>query len=326
MKLSSDTERDMAYDQLAHYFDKKMLMLEQEKRQVKREIHQEHANTWEVEQHKATRLEWDLSDPDMLKKDLPGRIADADHRLGVSAAQIFAGEDLKAGERKKLQLAQQRYWCEQQGAESQARKDFDARTEANYQSLKRAQNEHETNVAIAEADARKNLARQIAADNLQTAYEKGMNKQNDSHNTQSTNSSEQFYTFNSAFMSEDPSTAQSYAAGHRKRMDHYKGMSDNEKQNVLNFQAMQRDELAQKRADEADEETAYAQYQENVRRQLNQTHSKMEEFKQKQREAVASHRNAQHDEKKNRDNHLQHTVYTNVPSEDYFGQFGRCHR
>merc|ERR1719392_399529 len=44
-------------------------------------------------QRKQFRREYDLSNPDSLKNDLPVRIDDSDPRLGVSSCQIFHGED-----------------------------------------------------------------------------------------------------------------------------------------------------------------------------------------------------------------------------------------
>jgi len=326
MMLSKESNRDLAYDQLAHYFDNKMLHLEQEKRDLKRGINKDHVDYWMEQQTKPTRREWDLSDPDMLKKDLPGRVGDYDHRLGISAAQTFVGEDLQAGGRKKLQCAQQRSWCEQQVFERQARDAAETEDKLNHEALMKAQLDHLENVATLEAGSRRALARQIAIDNLNTANMKGQKAYFDKESEQGANHAEQFNTFNSAFMTEHPSTAQSTLSGSRKRMDHYKGMSGVEKDNVLEFQAMQRNELAAKREAEKNEEIAYVQYSENVRRQLCATHSKVEDFKSAQRMAVAQQLQQMKAEKEMRDTHLNKTVYTNDPSEDYFGQFGRSHR
>lgn len=52
--------------------------------------------------------EWDLNDPDALKKDKPARISDDDPRCGVSSLQKLVGEDLNEKARKKLQEEQMR--------------------------------------------------------------------------------------------------------------------------------------------------------------------------------------------------------------------------
>ena len=55
-----------------------------------------------------TRKEWDLNDPDALKKDKPARVSDDDPRCGLSSLQKFVGEDLNGKARNKLQQEQAR--------------------------------------------------------------------------------------------------------------------------------------------------------------------------------------------------------------------------
>lgn len=72
------------------------------------------------QQKKEQRREYDLSDPNATRNSLPARVGDADARIGVSSAQVFEGEDLRAGERRRVQAAQQRAWCDAQQAERDA--------------------------------------------------------------------------------------------------------------------------------------------------------------------------------------------------------------
>uniref|UniRef100_A0A0D9QZ54 RIB43A domain with coiled-coils 2 n=1 Tax=Chlorocebus sabaeus TaxID=60711 RepID=A0A0D9QZ54_CHLSB len=64
-----------------------------------------------------TRREFDLSDPLALKKDLPARQSDNDIRNTISGMQKFMGEDLNFHERKKFQEEQNREWSLQQQRE-----------------------------------------------------------------------------------------------------------------------------------------------------------------------------------------------------------------
>ena len=59
-------------------------------------------------QAKEDTREFDLNDPDFLKKDKPARISDDDPRCGISSLQKFMGEDLNGKERKKVQQEQVR--------------------------------------------------------------------------------------------------------------------------------------------------------------------------------------------------------------------------
>ncbi|XP_004676456.2 PREDICTED: RIB43A-like with coiled-coils protein 2 [Condylura cristata] len=71
-------------------------------------------------QRPETRREFDLSDPLALKKDLPARQSDNDVRNTVSGMQKFMGEDLNFPERKRLQEEQNREWSLQQQREREA--------------------------------------------------------------------------------------------------------------------------------------------------------------------------------------------------------------
>lgn len=62
-----------------------------------------------LHQQADSRREFDLNDPDALKKDKPARVSDDDPRCGVSSLQKFVGEDLNGKARQKLQQEQARY-------------------------------------------------------------------------------------------------------------------------------------------------------------------------------------------------------------------------
>jgi len=67
-----------------------------------------------LHQQPSSRREWDLYDPDALKKDRPARVSDDDPRCGISSLQKFDGEDLNSKARGKFMEEQRRLWAEQQ--------------------------------------------------------------------------------------------------------------------------------------------------------------------------------------------------------------------
>ena len=58
--------------------------------------------------------EWDLNDPEYLKKDKPARVSDDDPRCGPASLQKFQGEDLNSRARAKYQKEQLREWSRMQ--------------------------------------------------------------------------------------------------------------------------------------------------------------------------------------------------------------------
>ena len=67
-----------------------------------------------LHQQPDSRREFDLYDPDYLKKDKPARVSDDDPRCGISSLQKFEGEDLNSKARRQFQSEQAREWAEQQ--------------------------------------------------------------------------------------------------------------------------------------------------------------------------------------------------------------------
>lgn len=60
------------------------------------------------------RKEFPISDPNLLKKELPARISDDDDRLGVSSLQIFTGEDIHHEQKQKAKKQLQKDWLLEQ--------------------------------------------------------------------------------------------------------------------------------------------------------------------------------------------------------------------
>lgn len=89
------------------------LLEERQKNEVKdmnRALTEFHKNFQKPE----TRREFDLNDPQALKKDRPARVSDSDPRCTISGMQKFMGEDLNYDQRMKFQKEQLREWSLQQ--------------------------------------------------------------------------------------------------------------------------------------------------------------------------------------------------------------------
>lgn len=94
--------------------DKMMCMLEEQQKRNIRNINKAVSDFQKNFQKPETRREFDLSDPQALKKDRPARLSDNDPRCTVSGLQKFMGEDLNYAQRTKFQKEQLREWSLQQ--------------------------------------------------------------------------------------------------------------------------------------------------------------------------------------------------------------------
>jgi hypothetical protein len=115
-----------------------------------------------LHQQPDSRREFDLYDPDYLKKDKPARVSDDDPRCGLASLQKFEGEDLNGKARKAYQAEQTREWAEQQMREKdQANKNQKA-ADRLYELKMRELDQRAMDLANAEDACRKAIDRATA--------------------------------------------------------------------------------------------------------------------------------------------------------------------
>jgi len=303
--------------------DHKLQHLEQEKRAIGKDIIEDLKQTWRTSQAKEKRLEWYLNNPDALKHELPGRLGDDDPRLGPSSLQKFAGEDLDAGVRKKMQLEQQCSWLEQQLGEKHARAGAEADVDQAWTSLVSAQVEHMKRVADAQSQARKENTMHNLKCNDAVLMQTMDRKQREEAELAEANQTDQFNTYNSKLLVECPSTALHATNPNRRRMDHYKGMTPEETQATIGFWPHQHAEREAKKEAEKQDDIAYAQYTATIRKELGRKAAEIEAFRADQRKAVQHTLLKQRTEKAERDKTGKGSL---APSQKFFDQFGTSHR
>jgi len=215
-------------------------------------------------QRKQFRREFDLSNPDNLKNDLPVRIGDEDPRLGVSSVQVFHGEDPDYGDRVSLQRKQQRDWCVAQMNEKIESKDqakvsdrvFAARQQ---EYLSRA-------VELDSIQSRQGKEKRLVSDEFNHAMV--VQKKEEERQKLLQEASEEIEelrcNLDSALLSElHPPSA---LGPHRKRADHYKGMSGDEVVSIYMEQERQRKEKMNISGTLKREDMDWAQYEDACRR------------------------------------------------------------
>eukprot|EP00959_Pyramimonas_sp_CCMP1952_P010356 216996-Pyramimonas_sp.AAC.1 len=137
------------------------------------------------------------------------------------------------------------------------------------------------------------------------------------------NQTDQFNTYNSQLLNECPSTALHATNPNRRRMDHYKGMVPEEKQQVIDCWPTQRAEREAKKEAEKQEEIEFAQYQKAIRKELGRQMTEIEAFRAEQRKGVQQTLLKQRTEKAEREKFNNASL---VPTQKFFEQFGTSHR
>lgn len=94
--------------------DKIVCLLDKRKEFDERELNRAMNEFRALHQQPDGRREWDLQDPEALKKDKPARVSDDDPRCGPASLQKFDGEDMNYKARQKYQQEQLREWYLQQ--------------------------------------------------------------------------------------------------------------------------------------------------------------------------------------------------------------------
>ncbi|KAL1247446.1 hypothetical protein QQF64_022822 [Cirrhinus molitorella] len=265
-------------------------------------------------QQPASRREFDLNDPELLKK-----------QEGVRILPGLPGEDLTQKDRLRKQQEQLRAWTLQQQDElERAKQELQQEMHQYDQSrlaldnraleLQKMEEQSKKAAAIATKDFNLALAAEITRRCLQEHDEEEENNQTDILNQ-----------LNGDLLMENPEQNISVLGPSRLRRDYYKGMSPKELQEYTQYQLQQAEDrkrtLMEQREKELQEhqermtsaraalllERQQARINKELRRALDNTNAQLAQA---------------HDAKKK---HLQN-VYTNIPDERYFSQFNTSSR
>lgn len=236
----------------------------------------------------------------------------------------FDGQDTDFQNRKKMQQMQMRDWLAQQSENLRQKENRAAQDQADYDALEAKMNEAKGQLEDAQSRSRTQELRQTVLTNKQLAAEKKLREQQEKDRNQRQNDLEVANTLSSAFMTED--VGQRVMGGSRgcttALQYHYKGMTTDQRQHILDVQAHQIAELQARRDAEREDAQRYHDEQETIRRDLLKRERARDLQKQEERLALGVTRSAQKHDAALRSNVLNNVTYQNPVSEEFFGQFG----
>lgn len=279
-----------------------------------------------LHQQPDSRREFDLYDPDYLKKDKPARVSDDDPRCGISSIQKFEGEDLNSKARNKYQQEQLREWSlEQQREREQARinqqqadrlyelkmKELDARA----MDLQKAEEECRRNINLATTDYNNALARERAEkERLQRQQEL------DDNMTEIAN-----HVFGDV-LTENPAVAQSAFGPHRVITDRWKGMSPQQLEDIRKQQENQRLEKERLAQEQKLRDLEHDRQRLANARAAMLLEREMERKREELNRRLADENRRLAQEQTSHKDFLDKEVYTNPPTAAYFMQFNTSTR
>ncbi|XP_058060489.1 RIB43A-like with coiled-coils protein 2 [Anopheles bellator] len=304
-----------------------VLLLKQREQRQERVRQEDELNRFRAtHQRPEQSRDFDLFDPDALKKALPARTGDNDPRLSVSGAQLFDGEDLQERHRRKVQCEQQRSWLEQQIREKR-QAEIDRRAAERFlEEALMARETHLHQLTSQERYAREKIHDAVNEFNRRLTHEQEQQRRCKEREEQEDNLAEIYNNLTSDILTENPDAAKSSFGPNRVITAQYKGMSPEEIDQIRRTQEQQLEALERKRQEEANTRHAWDQlaidFDKAVVTKENELtrrrHALAEQIRHENRLlALEQHRKIEH---------LDKVIYQNRPTQAYFDQFNTCTR
>ncbi|XP_068046550.1 RIB43A-like with coiled-coils protein 2 [Anomalospiza imberbis] len=306
--------------------DKLMCLLEERQKNEIKDMNKALTEFQKNFQRPETRREFDLNDPQALKKDRPARVSDDDPRCSISGMQKFMGEDLNYDQRMKFQKEQLREWSLQQQkdwknalADQKLADDlFDKfRIELDRKIMEEQRKEEESRCAV--CTAIKNFNRIQAAElDHKKELEKAQKIKDDMD--------EITCLLQGDFLSENPDQAIGPWGKHNMLVNRWKGMNQEQLMAIREFQKEQALEKQRVREQERRRDAEWdRQRLQAARAQLLwERHQQRQNQVQRRDLDVVNAELSQ--EQKAKNIYLKEQEYSNIPMDEFYAQFNTTTR
>ncbi|KAJ3217762.1 Protein Tax-1 [Dinochytrium kinnereticum] len=289
-----ERQRDMAFDRSMKYTNDILTMMDEHVNRTRRE-HLANMNQFRKESQRPEQgRDFDLYDPQAQLKDKPARVGNDDPRCGISGMQKFEGEDLGSDGRARLQKEQIRAWTEQQIYEKEMRRNMETQEERNYEAYERLVTDKVSMLQQAVEQARADQARADKEMNERLAEMKRRKEMEDKEKETEMNTREILNHVYGEFLTERPDVFNIHG-GHKKER--------------------QREEEARWALQESANHRASLLLDREKQRRSRELAIQIR--KQNEMKAV---------EDRQRKYYIDKVLYTNPPSDEYFGQFNTTSR
>merc|ERR1712226_768851 len=271
-----------------------------------------------MHQQPNTRREFDLYDPDSLKKDKPARVHDDDPRCTLSSMQKFEGEDLNNPARKKLQQEQMREWAKQQAEERQKAEDKKRRADTLYDKKQIELDNRAMELQKAETACRRAITTAQANYNKALSDEVNNQKELDKRRETDDKLTEIANHVHGDFLTENPNISTSAFGPHRVIPDRWKGMLPDQIAEIRKTQKVQEDERKER-------EEWEKQANQNARAGMVLEREQGRQIRNRNKEVAKENLNLAFEQKAHKE-FLDKQVYINPPTAAYFQQFNTITR
>ncbi|XP_055613285.1 RIB43A-like with coiled-coils protein 2 [Uranotaenia lowii] len=303
-----------------------LYMKNQEQQRLRSQIQDEINQFRKLNQRPEQSRDFDLFDPNGLKKSLPARVGDHDPRLTISGAQKFEGEDLTGGQRKRMQIQQQKSWLEQQIREKR-REELDRVAASKFlQEALEARERKALKLAAEEREARCKIQESINQFNKSLVQQQNYQREQQKREEEQDNMAEIYNHLTSDIMTENPDVAKSALGPNRVIAYRYKGMNPEQLQEFRNGQQQQRETLKQRQSEDQMRKETWDKLANDFDRMAVQNERHVNHLRRQIMSATASENQNLSDEQQRKLDFMNRVVYQNVPTIEYFEQFNTTTR
>ncbi|XP_013191379.2 RIB43A-like with coiled-coils protein 2 [Amyelois transitella] len=271
------------------------------------------------------RREFDLNDPDVLKKQLPPRASDGEP-VGMSSAQKFEGEDLNFEERRKIMAAQKNAWLEQQVQERQGAEEERKKAEAAYMMAIKARDARASELDKMERECRYRLGQANLRYNEALAAEKKQLEQIMKEQEEADNTAEMYNNLTSDMLTENPDVAKSALGKNRAIGFMYKGMNQEE---LKKFYAAQKEQMIAAKAKREALEKMEAEWQ-ALAKSIQREVARQDIADKRKRREMARQLMEENQllalQQKEKEKYYREVVNNNTPTDEYYAQFNTTTR
>eukprot|EP00741_Cyanophora_paradoxa_P013071 tig00020675_g12624.t1 len=325
-RLEQEKARELALDAQAVEIERQMIVMDREKSRIRREVAQLDDEYRRAFQNPEQRKEYDLNDPKGLSKDLPLGADEAG--LGISSAQRFEGADSEEAERKRAQARQMRDWAHAQIAERNMRARAEAQADREYFDHVNAIDEKRRQLEEAQKEVKSDILHATSSFNRMLMEQKRERDRLKAEQETRDGLEEIRNMLDSDMLCERPGVAEAATRttrGGTLRVDHYRGMSPEERARVREEQERQAREAEEAKRRAKEDEAFWADEQARQRR------AALLAEREAARQRAAANRELQGTLLRQGDEHRAQgenlrRLYSNEASDEFFEQFGKHSR
>jgi len=321
-----EKNRDEAYAKDNIRNDKIAQLLQRRQEHDERELNTALNEFRELHQQPANRREFDLYDPDYLKKDKPARVSDDDPRCGIASLQKFDGEDLNNKARTKFQHEQLREWSSAQKAEREQSAQNQNKADHLYELKMKELDQRALELQKAEEGCRRAINTATKDYNEALARENEARRDLENRQRLDDNATELANHVYGDILTENPAVAQSAFGPHRVIPDRWKGMSPEQLAEIRRTQDLQRQENERKRQEEGLRDKEWERQSSAHARAGMLLERERERRERELKQQLAGENKRLSNEQQSHSEYMNKEVYTNEPQGSYFMQFNTSTR